>query len=136
MDKLMNFLRELLFLFQKEFLAIVKDPANRVILIAPAIVQSLLFGYGATYDLNYVPYAVLDQSQGRASTELLARFDASGVFARVSTLTSVEEIAPVIDRGSALLVLHIAADFDERLSRHENAGLQLILDGRADFGAP
>ncbi|MFO3674826.1 ABC transporter permease [Pseudomonas protegens] len=130
MDKLMNFLRELLFLFQKEFLAIVKDPANRVILIAPAIVQSLLFGYGATYDLNYVPYAVLDQSQGRASTELLARFDASGVFARVSTLTSVDEIAPVIDRGSALLVLHIAADFDERLSRHENAGLQLILDGR------
>lgn len=65
MANLISVVRGLLYLCRKEFLAIVKDPANRVILIAPAIVQTLLFGYGATYDLNYVPYAVLDQSNGQ-----------------------------------------------------------------------
>lgn len=83
MANLISVVRGLLYLCRKEFLAIVKDPANRVILIAPAIVQTLLFGYGATYDLNYVPYAVLDQSNGTASRELLARFDSTGVFQRV-----------------------------------------------------
>ncbi len=121
MANLISVVRGLLYLCRKEFLAIVKDPANRVILIAPAIVQTLLFGYGATYDLNYVPYAVLDQSNGTASRELLARFDSTGVFQRVETLRQVEDIARVIDGGDALLVLHMGPDFEERLARSEAA---------------
>ncbi|MDF5953075.1 hypothetical protein P4193_22890 [Pseudomonas aeruginosa] len=130
MANLISVVRGLLYLCRKEFLAIVKDPANRVILIAPAIVQTLLFGYGATYDLNYVPYAVLDQSNGTASRELLARFDSTGVFQRVETLRRVEDIARVIDGGDALLVLHMGPDFEERLARERGSDLQLILDGR------
>ena len=53
-----------------------------MILFAPALMQALLFGYGATYDLNHAPYAVLDQSRSAASTELLARLDGAGVFTR------------------------------------------------------
>lgn len=127
MANLISVVRGLLYLCRKEFLAIVKDPANRVILIAPAIVQTLLFGYGATYDLNYVPYAVLDQSNGTASRELLARFDSTGVFQRVETLRRVEDIARVIDGGDALLVLHMGPDFEERLARERGSDLQLIL---------
>ncbi|HBP5605401.1 ABC transporter permease [Pseudomonas aeruginosa] len=130
MANLISVVRGLLYLCRKEFLAIVKDPANRVILIAPAIVQTLLFGYGATYDLNYVPYAVLDQSNGTASRELLARFDSTGVFQRVETLRRVEDIARVIDGGDALLVLHMGPDFEERLAKERGSDLQLILDGR------
>ena len=69
-------------LILKELLAIIKEPSSRVILFAPALMQALLFGYGATYDLNHAPYAVLDQSRSAASTELLARLDGAGVFTR------------------------------------------------------
>ena len=48
-------------LILKELLAIIKEPSSRVILFAPALMQALLFGYGATYDLNHAPYAVLDE---------------------------------------------------------------------------
>ena len=48
--------------------------------------ESFLFGYAATYDLNNVPYALLDQSRGAASIELVARLDGTGVFHRVATL--------------------------------------------------
>ena len=44
------------------------------------MIQCLLFGYAATYDLNDVPYAVLDEDRTVASQRLLARFDGSGVF--------------------------------------------------------
>jgi ABC-2 type transport system permease protein len=117
-------------LIRKEILALVKDPASRVILFAPALLQSVLFGYGGTYDLTHVPYAVLDQSRGAASAELLARVDGTGVFFREATLTSARQIADVIDQGNVLLVLSIPSDFQTRLASNRSAPLQLILDGR------
>jgi hypothetical protein len=41
-------------LVRKELLAILKDPRSRIALIAPPIVQCLIFGYAASYDLNNV----------------------------------------------------------------------------------
>lgn len=117
-------------LIHKEILTLLKEPSSRIILFAPALIQSLLFGYGATYDLNHVPYAVLDQSHGAASTELLARLDGTGVFERQATLTSARQIAPVIDSDKALVVISIPSDFEERLAANQTAPLQVILDGR------
>lgn len=130
MDTLVAFLRHLANLCRKELLAVLKDPAGRIILVVPVLLQSLLFGYAATYDLTHVPYAVLDQSRGAASTELLARLDGTGVFERVATLRTPADIAPVIDAGRALLVLHFGSDFERQLTTGQSAALQLILDGR------
>ncbi|WP_066341111.1 ABC transporter permease [Azohydromonas lata] len=126
----MDGLRRLLNLCRKEFLAVVQDPASRVVLVVPVILQSLLFGYGATFDLTNVPYAVLDQSRGEASMRLLARLDGTGAFHRVATLQAPRQIAQVVDAGDALLVLHFPADFESRLAAGQAAPLQLILDGR------
>ena len=130
MARLIIYVAQVLSLIRKEMLALVKDPANRALLFVPAIMQALLFGYGATYDLTHAPYAVLDQSRGAASTELLSRLDGTGVFERVSTLTSSDQIAGMIDSGAALLVIAISSDFEARLSAGREAPLQLILDGR------
>jgi ABC-2 type transport system permease protein len=117
-------------LVRKELLALINEPASRVILIAPAFLQALMYGYGATYDLTHVPYAVLDQSRSAASIELLARLDGTGVFVREATLTSPRQIAGLVDAGKALMVLSIPSDFEARLSSGRPAPLQVILDGR------
>lgn len=129
-DTVLDYVARIASLFRKEMLALVKDPANRSLLFVPALLQALLFGYGATYDLTHVPYAVLDQSRGSASTELLARLDGTGVFERVATLSSSNQIATMIDTGSALLVVSIPSDFEARLASGQQAPLQVILDGR------
>lgn len=121
---------QILALIRKEALALIKDPANRAILVAPALLQSLLFGYGATYDLTHVPYAVLDQSHSAPAVELLARLDGTGVFKRAATLSSTAQIAETIDNQQALLVLSIPADFADRLAAGDVAPLQVILDGQ------
>jgi len=130
MNTLLAWLHQLANLWRKEFLTILKDPSNRVVLIAPALIQSVLFGYGATYDLTNVPYALLDQSHSAASTELVARLDGTGVFHRVATLRTQRDIAEIIDAGEVVLVLQMGTDFAERLAAEQPAPLQVILDGR------
>src|ERR1700760_2306641 len=117
-------------LTRKELLAVLKDRRSRMSLLIPAIVQGLVFGYAATYDLNHVPYAVLDQDNSAASRELLAGFDGSGVFNRVGDLRSLRDVQSAIDRQKALLVLQIQPDFERRLQSGQEADVQVIADGR------
>ncbi|MBS0342861.1 MAG: ABC transporter permease, partial [Proteobacteria bacterium] len=117
-------------LCRKELLAILKDPASRVILVAPAIMQSLIFGYAATYDLQRVDYALLDQSHGAAARELAAKLEGGGVFRRAMTLRSPADIAAPIDTQKVLLVLHIGPRFEQQLMAGEAVPVQVIVDAR------
>ncbi len=126
----MAYLAQIIALIRKELRAILKDPSSRALLFAPALMQALLFGYGATYDLTHAPYAVLDQSRSEASTEIIARLDGTGVFTRIATLDNTSQIAAQIDSGDALLVLQFQPDFADRLAGGATAPVQVILDGR------
>jgi ABC-2 type transport system permease protein len=130
MAAVLTALLRIAFLCRKELLALLKEPSSRIILLAPALVQSLLFGYAATFEVTHAPYAVLDQSHGAMAAEVLRRLDASGIFERTATLRSAGEIAGAIDDGDALLVLVFPSDFERRLTLGTPAPLQLILDGR------
>ncbi|HZV01960.1 MAG TPA: ABC transporter permease [Planctomycetota bacterium] len=117
-------------LVKKELLAALKDPRSRVTLFVPPIVQSLVFGYAATYDLTDVPYVVVDRDRTDASRQLLARFDGSGIFRRVASADRVEDATDRIDGRDALLVLQIDRDFERRLTAGLGAPVQAITDGR------
>ncbi|MCB1665188.1 MAG: ABC transporter permease [Pseudomonadales bacterium] len=127
---MLNKIFRILTLCRKEMLAILKDPSSRIVLIMPVFLQSLLFGYAATYDLTNAPYAVLDQSRSGASVELLSMLDGTGVFHRVATLENEQQIQDVIDNGEALLVLQFGPDFERNLYAGQAAPLQVILDAR------
>src|SRR6266508_4866495 len=95
-------------LTRKELLQILKDPRSRYSLLIPPILQCLIYGYVATYDLNDVPYAVLDQDRSAASQKLLAALDGSRVFRRVADLNHTADIGRVINEQRALLVIQIS----------------------------
>ena len=78
-------------LMRKETRVRLKDPKSRAILVVPVVVQSLLFGYAASFELKYAPYALVDQCRCRASADLLARIDSTGIFVRVSTVSTETE---------------------------------------------
>lgn len=120
----------ILALTRKELLAILKDPRSRFSLILPPILQCLIYGYVATYDLNDVPYAVLDQDRSAASQKLVAELDGSGVFRRVANLTQAGQIKSTIDERRALLVIQIDPEFERRLLSGMPANVQVIVDGR------
>src|ERR1043166_3613259 len=127
---MLDAIRRILALTRKELLAVLKDPRSRLSLLVPPVLQCLVFGYAATYDLNDVPYAVFDQDRSAASSPLLARLDGSGVFRRVATLGWVGDIQTFINQRHALLVIHIPYDFERRLLAGQPADVQAIADGR------
>lgn len=130
MQELKIFLRRLKFIIVKELLTTIKDPRVRTILILPVIVQSIVFGYASTYNLDNVPYALLDHSRSALSAEFAARLDGTGIFHRVVTLQSSAQIAACIDSDAALLVVTIPQDFADRLHAGQQTPLQIITDGR------
>lgn len=130
MESWRSFWRRVCWMVRKEMLSTLKDPKTRVILIVPVIMQSMIFGYVATYDLDHVPYALLDMSHSRESAELTAKIDGSTAFERVRTLSNANGIADCIDSGEAMLVVAIPQDFAARLSSGKETSIQVITDGR------
>lgn len=61
-------------MIKKELLSTLKGPKTKAILVVPVFMQSIIFGYVATYDLDKVPYALLDMSRSREATEFRAEF--------------------------------------------------------------
>jgi len=114
----------------KEFLALLKDRKSRLVVIVPPLIQLLVFGYAATFDLNEVRYAVFNEDPGSASRELLARFEGSPTFRLSGYLDQEGRIAPLIDSQQVLLVIHIGPHFTRDLLLKRPAALQVILDGR------
>jgi ABC-2 type transport system permease protein len=114
----------------KELLASLKDPRSRFTLLIPPMIQCLIFGYAASYDLNDVPYAALDQDRSDASHRLLARLDGTGVFNRVANLDRYEDVTKYINLRKALLVIQIDQNFERQLLAGQSANVQVIADGR------
>ena len=117
-------------LIVKELAATLKERTSRMILVAPIILYVILFGYIATFNLDKVPYALLDNSRTAASMDFVRRIDASPVFDRIETLANTEGISRAIERGRALVVVAIDSDFARDLADGRPARVQVIIDGR------
>jgi ABC-2 type transport system permease protein len=127
---MMESILRILALTRKELLAVLKDPRGRASVLIPPILQCLVFAYAATYDLNDVPYVVLDQDRSASSRELLAGVSGSPVFRCVGELERAGDIQTEIDERRALLAIQIDADFERRLLSGLPARVQTIADGR------
>ena len=114
----------------KEFLALLKDKRSRTVIIIPPLLQLLVFGYAATYDLNDVPFAVFNEDPGLASRELVQRVAASSAFRPVAELRHDSEIAPLINSRRAVMILRIGPDFSADLVAGRSGAVQVIVDGR------
>ncbi|MFO7599984.1 MAG: ABC transporter permease [Candidatus Desulfacyla sp.] len=123
-------LRRILALMIKEIFAIVIDPKSRMVLIVPPIVQLMVFGYAATFDLEHVTYAVYNEDRGLASRDLVARLEGSPNFQLAARVESDREVRPLIDDRKVMAVLHIGPRFSEDLLRGRSARVQVVVDGR------
>lgn len=117
-------------LMRKEATTLLRDPGVRRILVVPILAQSVLFGYGATFNLEQVPYVVWDASRSPESEALLAAVEGNGIFRLTGVVMSADALAHAIDHGDALLGITIPPDFARKLARGENAPVMVSVDAR------
>ncbi len=114
----------------KEFIQVFRDKRTRFVLFVPPIIQMMVFGYAATFEIHNVPIAVLDLDRSQESRELVSRFTSSGHFQiRARHLDHRRQIAEYIDRGEVILAIQLHPGFAQRLRKGQTAPVQVILDG-------
>ena len=112
----------------KEFIQVFRDKRTRFLLFGPPIIQMLIFGYAATFEIHHVPTVVLDLDHSQESRELISRFSSSPYFDVQRQLTDYRQVRDLIDQGKATIGLEIHAGFAQNLRKGQTAPLQVIVD--------
>lgn len=113
----------------KEFIHLFRDKQARFSLIVPPLLQMLIFGYAASYEVNRVSTAVLDYDHSQESREFLERFSVSSRFQVRDVIQSESQIPSLLDHRRVVLVLQIQPGFAELLRKGQTAPVQAVLDG-------
>lgn len=112
----------------KEFIQVFRDKRTRLVLFIPPIIQMLVFGYAATFEVHHVSSVVLDLDHSQESRDLISRFTSSPYFDVKHQLSDSRQVEDLIDRGKATVALQINPGFAEDLRKGQTAPLQVIVD--------
>jgi len=119
----------ILHLLVKELLQLKRDRSARLRLLVPPVIQMLLFGYAATFEVFGVSTALLDQDHTPESRALVAAFVHSGRFQVDTVAAAAAEVDAAVAGGRADIGLVIPPGFAERLRKGDSAPVQAVLDG-------
>ncbi len=122
-------------LVKKEILAVLRDPRNRMALIAPPLLQLFLFSFTGTQDIKNIRLAILNQDYGQPASELVQRLSASPNFTHVFFVSSPDRLRDLVDRQKVIVGVTVPLDFSRRFVRNDNPAVQLLLDGRKSSAA-
>ncbi len=116
-------------LVRKEFIQLLRDRQARLRLIIPPLIQMIIFGYAATFEVYHVSTIVLDLDHSQESRELISHFVASGRFDIVGAAKDEKDVRNAIDRADAVVAIVIHAGFAEDLRKGLSAPAQVVVDG-------
>ncbi|RTL50139.1 MAG: ABC transporter permease [Rhodocyclaceae bacterium] len=116
-------------LLVKEFLELKRDKSARFRLLIPPIIQMVLFGYAATFEVFNVATVVLDQDQTQESRALVADFVHSSRFKLVAVAKDRRQVQDAVESSTAQLGIVVPPGFAELLRKGQSAPLQVLVDG-------
>lgn len=114
-------------LVNKEVRQIVRDPSSIAIGVVMPVILILLFGYGMSLDVTYVPVAVVLEDDAAGSADLAASFELSRYFG-VRKNRSMRDAEQLLLNRKVDAIVRIRPDFSRRLSR-DDAEVQLLVHG-------
>lgn len=109
-------------LLAKEFRQVLRDPRMRFFVIVPPLVQLVIFGYAANFDVRHADVGVIDQSHSQPSRGQLASITATGHFT-LHRYADMDAARAAVDRGEVRALLHFSQSFAQ------DGKVQLIADG-------
>jgi ABC-2 type transport system permease protein len=113
----------------KEFLELKRDRWARFRLLVPPMVQMIVFGYAATFEVFGVATAILDQDHTPESRALVASFVNSSRF-RIRTVAATRrEAEDAVAASDVQVGLVVPSGFAALLRSGQTAPLQVLVDG-------
>jgi len=120
---------------RRETIEILRDRARLVFALLGPVLLMLTFGYGISFDVEHLPFAVYDQDQSSESRQLVESLQSSRYFQEQPPIASSEELQHRLQDGELMMGIEIPPDFGRDLMRQEAPEVSIWLDGAMPFRA-
>ncbi len=96
--------------------------------VVPTMILVVL-SYGLSFDVENIPFAVVDQDRSALSRDYLHRFIDSRYFDFKGEARNLRELEKLLDKSAIRFAIIIPPDFQQRLLAGRNIAVQSLIDG-------
>jgi ribosome-dependent ATPase len=120
---------------RREALEILRDRVRLAFALIGPLILLVTFGYGISFDVENLPFAVFDRDQSNESRDLVESFAGSRYFTRQPALASEVELDRRLRSGELRLAIDIPPGFGRDLLNGRRPEVAFFLDGAQTFRA-
>lgn len=113
----------------KEWREVMRDRLFFAMAFVLPLTIFMVLGWGISFDVENIPFAVLDQDKSALSRDFLHRFIDSQYFDYRGEVASERELDPLLARSTIRFAIIIPPKFQENLSAGRSAQVQSLIDG-------
>lgn len=113
----------------KEFILLVRDPKMRIMVLLIPFLQTIIFGYAVTTDVNHIATAIFDEDKTVESRAFVDSFIHNGYFQFDRNIDHENQMNDVMNRGEVSAIIHIPRGFQEDIKSKKPVHIQGIIDG-------
>lgn len=106
-----------------------RDPMLWLRALGVPVALFFFMGYGLSFDVEHIPFAVVDHDHSATSRDYIYAFAATRAFALRNGAATESEIETMLRRGEIRLAVIIPSAFERTLYRGLPATVQLLVDG-------
>ena len=132
-------MKTLLFLLEKEFRQVFRDPAILRMLFIMPVIQLIVLPLAANYEVKNINIDIIDHDHSQISNELSTRLSGSGYFKLIHTPGTFEEGMLDFANDKADIILEIPQNFEKNLVKENKAkvfmAVNAINGAKANIGA-
>ena len=110
-----------------------RDPVRLVVSLLGSVLLLLILGYGITFDVENLKFAVLDRDQSPQSRDYIQNMAGSRYFIEQPPLADAAELDRRMAGGELSLALSIPPDFGKDLERGRTVEIGVWVDGAMPF---
>lgn len=114
---------------RKEFRHLSRDPRALGLVLLLPVVELVLFAWAISFDVRDVPTVVWDADGSAASRAYVQQYSAGGFFAVRGSVSSLDDVDRVFERGRARVAIVVPAGFQRALDAGEQADVLVLVDG-------
>ena len=122
-------LRRLLSYSRREAMELRRDPIRATLAMLGTVILMFIMGYGVSFDVENLTYAVLDRDQTTTSQSYLLNIAGSRYFIEKAPLASYDELDRRLRSGDISLAIEIPPNFGRDLKRGAVPQVAFWIDG-------
>ncbi len=118
---------------RREATELTRDPVRLAFALLGPVLLMIAMGYGISFDVDQIDYAVLDRDRTPASRAYLERFSGSPYFSEQSPILDDADRVRRLQSGKLVLAIEVPSGFGRNLSRGRPYELGIWIDGAVPF---